>query len=54
MYWIVTLKVIGPFDRDVKLDCYKLKYIKGKGIVVSGSSVPFYEEFNEWLSILWA
>lgn len=46
MYWTVTLKVIGPFDRDVKLNCYKLKYIKGKGIIVSGSSVPFYEEYD--------
>lgn len=46
MYWTVTLKVIGPFDRDIKLNCYKLKYIKGKGIIVSGSSVPFYEEYD--------
>lgn len=45
-HWIVTLKVIGPFDNDVILHCYKFKYIKGKGVVVSGYSVPFYEEYD--------
>lgn len=45
-HWIVTLKVIGPFDNDVVLHCYRFKYIKNKGIVVSGYSVPFYEEYD--------
>lgn len=45
-YWRVTLKVIGPFDNDVMLHCYKLKYIKDKGIVVSGYSTPYYEEYD--------
>lgn len=44
--WTVTLKVIARFDRDVKLNCYKLKYIEDKGIVVSGYSVPYFEEFD--------
>lgn len=46
MDWTVTLKVIGPFDRDVRLNCYKLKYIEDKGIVVSGDSTPFYDEYD--------
>lgn len=45
-HWRVTLKVIGPFDNDVVLHCYKLKYIKDKGIVVSGYSTPFYKEYD--------
>lgn len=46
MHWTVTLKAIGPFDRDIKLECYKLRYVKDKGIVVSGYSTPFYEEYD--------
>ena len=46
MHWAVTLKVIGLFDRDIKIHCCKLKYIKDKGIVVSGYSTPFYREYD--------
>lgn len=46
MHWTVILKAIGRFDRDIKLNCYKLKYIESRGIVVSGYSVPFYEEYD--------
>ena len=30
MHWTVTLKAIVRFDRDIKLECYKLKYVKAK------------------------
>lgn len=46
MHWTVTLKAIARFDRDVKLECYKLRYVKDKGIVVSGYSVPYFEEYD--------
>lgn len=46
MYWTVTLKAIARFDRDIKLECYKLRYVKNKGIVVSGYSVPYFEELD--------
>lgn len=45
-HWIVTLKATGPFGRDAVLRCYKLRRVKDDGVVVSGSSVPFYEEYN--------
>lgn len=46
MHWTVTLKAIARFDRDIKLSCYKLRYVKDKGIVISGYSVPYFEEFD--------
>lgn len=46
MHWTVTLKAVARFDRDVKLECYKLRYVKDKGIVVSGYSVPYFEELD--------
>lgn len=46
MHWTVTLKAIARFDRDIKLECYKLRYVKDKGIVVSGYSVPYFEKYD--------
>lgn len=46
MHWTVTLKAIARFDRDIKLECYKLRYVRDKGIVVSGYSVPYFEELD--------
>lgn len=46
MHWTVTLKAIARFDRDIKLECYKLRYIENKGITVSGYSVPYFEEYD--------
>ena len=46
MHWTITLKAIARFDRDIKLECYKLRYVRDEGIVVSGYSVPYFEELD--------
>lgn len=46
VHWIVALKAAGLFDDDVKIYCSELKRIEDKGIVVSGSPIPFCEDYD--------